>query len=283
MNNLDQLNSASLAEATTMLEGVCEDAPWIASRALQHRPFATVTALYDAIMATIRSAPDAEQLGFLCGHPELAGMAALRGTMGSHSTAEQAGAGLASRPDQTLAAMNGAYRDRFGIPFILCIRRHTRPSLMAEFTRRLTADIVAERAVAVQEVGYIIRLRLIECIEGPGAPQAYGHLSTHVLDTARARPAAKIQVELWERSDEPRQLAEAVTNADGRTDTPLFHGQPLRAGTYELRFHVGAYLGDAGPGFLDIIPAQFRVTEPEGRYHIPLLLSPGAYSVYRGS
>ena len=98
-----------------------------------------------------------------------------------------------------------------------------------------------------------------------------------------AQTGAGIAVELWEHGDLPRLLTSTGTNADGRTDNPLVHSHPLRIGTYELRFDVGTYLGEGGPDFLGIIPARFRVTEPEGRYHIPLLLSPGAYSVYRGS
>ena len=283
MITLAALNAASPASAAAMLDGVAEDAPWVIERALTAQPFATVTALYDAILHAIQTASLAEQLTLLDGYPELAGTAALRGTMGAHSTVEQAGAGLGHQPDEGLIALNAAYRARFGFPFILCIRRHTRPSLMTNFHRRLNASVDDELRTALQEVGYIVRLRLVERITGPGLPAAYGHLSTHVLDTARARPGAGIAVELWEHGDVPHLLTSAVTNANGRTDQPLVFGQPLRVGTYELRFAVSAYLGEGGPDFLDVIPARFRVTEPEGRYHIPLLLSPGAYSIYRGS
>ena len=81
-------------------------------------------------------------------------------------------------------------------------------------------------------------------------------------------------------------VANSVTNADGRTAAPLLAGAPLRIGVYELRFQVGAYFtGQAGghPPFLDAIPIRFGISEPEAHYHIPLLVSPGAYSTYRGS
>ena len=83
-------------------------------------------------------------------------------------------------------------------------------------------------------------------------------------------------------------LAEAVTNADGRTDAPLLAGAPLRIGRYRLDFHVGAYfaarqVAAADPPFLDIVPIRFSIAEPEGHYHVPLLVSPWSYSTYRGS
>ena len=89
-------------------------------------------------------------------------------------------------------------------------------------------------------------------------------------------------------------LASSVTNADGRTPSPLLSGAPLRIGAYELRFQVGAYfarqtvrqtVGQAAgrPPFLDAIPIRFGISEPEAHYHVPLLVSPGAYSTYRGS
>ena len=79
-------------------------------------------------------------------------------------------------------------------------------------------------------------------------------------------------------------LVRAITNADGRTDAPLLSGRPLRIGRYELRFEVGAYFGgDAEPAFLDVIPVRFGIAEAEAHYHVPLLVSPVAFSTYRGS
>ncbi|HEV8397674.1 MAG TPA: hydroxyisourate hydrolase [Vicinamibacterales bacterium] len=114
-------------------------------------------------------------------------------------------------------------------------------------------------------------------------------LSTHVLDTARGRPAGGIPIELHRLGDGGRTcLATAVTNADGRTDTPLLVADHLDVGTYELTFHVGDYLRRAGSGlptplFLDDIVVRVGIAEPDGNYHIPLLLAPHGYSVYRGS
>ena len=117
-----------------------------------------------------------------------------------------------------------------------------------------------------------------------------GRLSTHVLDTANGRPAAGVAVELWRLgADGARTLAAAArTNADGRTDQPLLAGDQLVAGTYELVFAAGDYFASLGldrpePPFLDLVPVRFGIADPAANYHVPLLLSPWAYSTYRGS
>ena len=116
-----------------------------------------------------------------------------------------------------------------------------------------------------------------------------GYLTTHVLDTARGRPADGLKIALYRVAGAGRvKIAEAVTNADGRVDGPLLEGAALTAGVYELTFHAGAYLDATGqattaPKFLDEVPVRFGVSDPEGHYHVPLLLSPFGYSTYRGS
>ena len=116
-----------------------------------------------------------------------------------------------------------------------------------------------------------------------------GRLTTHVLDTARGKPAAGVTIALYRVSgNSHRKIAETVTNADGRTDAPMLAGEAFTAGTYELVFHAGDYLratGQAGEGvlFLDQIPIRFGVPDAGQHYHVPLLISPFAYSTYRGS
>ncbi len=108
-----------------------------------------------------------------------------------------------------------------------------------------------------------------------------GRLTTHVLDTARGRPAAGIPIELARLDGDRREVLCTVrTNADGRTDEPLLDGAELRAGTYELVFDVGAYFA---AGFLGRVPVRFRVADADAHYHVPLLVSPWSYSTYRGS
>jgi len=115
-----------------------------------------------------------------------------------------------------------------------------------------------------------------------------GRLSTHVLDTARGAPAAGMRIDLLRGSGaSSRELLSIATNRDGRTEGPLLQGEALEAGTYQLLFHVGAYFRDhdhpdAGR-FLEIVPVAFVVDDPQGSYHVPLLVSPWSYTTYRGS
>ncbi|MCP5036288.1 MAG: hydroxyisourate hydrolase [Rhodobacteraceae bacterium] len=118
---------------------------------------------------------------------------------------------------------------------------------------------------------------------------AQGYLTTHVLDTARGAPAAGLRITLYRVEGASREiLAESVTNADGRTDTPILPKGDFAIGTYELVFFAGEYLritGQAGetPLFLDEVPIRFGMSDPDAHYHVPLLLSPYGYSTYRGS
>lgn len=114
-----------------------------------------------------------------------------------------------------------------------------------------------------------------------------GYLTTHVLDTARGRPASGLDIELYRVENVTRLLLNRLTtNQDGRTDRPILAEEAFTLGTYELVFHAGAYLerlGDkTGAAFLDQVPIRFIMTE-DAHYHVPLLLSPFGYSTYRGS
>lgn len=113
-----------------------------------------------------------------------------------------------------------------------------------------------------------------------------GRLTTHVLDTEAGRPAAGLEIVAF-RIDGERAipLAGTTTNADGRVSGALVEGAAFIAGTYELRFGVGAYLRSRGrdAGFLDIVVIRFGVTAPEENHHVPLLLQAHGYATYRGS
>ncbi len=117
-----------------------------------------------------------------------------------------------------------------------------------------------------------------------------GRLSTHVLDTARGRPADGVAVALYRlRADGSRvPVGTAVTNADGRTDEPLLAGPAFEPGTYEMVFDIAPYFRETGgataaPPFLDAVPIRFTLADPDGHYHVPLLVSPWSYATYRGS
>lgn len=108
-------------------------------------------------------------------------------------------------------------------------------------------------------------------------------LSTHVLDIVGGQPARGMRLALWR---EGASLHEGTTDEDGRCPA-LAAGRPFAAGRYQLRFHVAAYFRAQGvmladPPFLDVVSIDFGMAS-DGHYHVPLLVSPFAYSTYRGS
>jgi 5-hydroxyisourate hydrolase len=122
------------------------------------------------------------------------------------------------------------------------------------------------------------------------AISAEGRLTTHVLDTALGRPAAGLDISLYaiDGGTERRLLKTVTTNADGRCDAPLLAGGDMRAGVYELVFHVAPYFKQRGveltdPPFLEVVPVRFGLADAASHYHVPLLISPYSYSTYRGS
>lgn len=116
-----------------------------------------------------------------------------------------------------------------------------------------------------------------------------GNLSTHVLDTARGKPAAGVAIRLYAcNGDERRLVKSATTNSDGRTDSPLLSGSNFLVGVYELVFSAGDYHRAQdhqlpAPPFLDEVVIRFGVADSSSNYHVPLLLSAYSYSTYRGS
>jgi 5-hydroxyisourate hydrolase len=117
--------------------------------------------------------------------------------------------------------------------------------------------------------------------------EAAGRLTLHVLDTARGRPAAGLALSLYRLAGETRELLSAwITNQDGRCDSPLLSGEALQPGRYEIEFDIAGWRnaqGETEPGFYDVIPIRFRITDTAVHYHIPLLVSPFGYVTYRGS
>ncbi|RUT34926.1 hydroxyisourate hydrolase [Arsenicitalea aurantiaca] len=112
-------------------------------------------------------------------------------------------------------------------------------------------------------------------------------LTTHVLDTMHGRPARGMRLDLvLVHGDHTHHLLESYTNADGRVDRPLLEGEDLHLAAYEIHFHVGQYFERLGveleTPFLDVVPVRFTLSE-RSHYHVPLLVSPFAYSTYRGS
>ena len=286
MPTLDQLNTMVPEAFVAALDGVFEHAAWVAEAVVTQRPFATVVLLHEALMATVHAAPSDLCVSFLRGHPPLSPKALADPGLTASSRAEQGGLGITGLGEQLVRfeATSSAYESRFGIPFIVCVRRQTPPFVLRALERRLTNTPDEERTAALAEIGNITRLRLVDRVTGPGMPKTGGHLSVHVLDTARGKPAEGVHIELFR---EGVLIKQAVTNHDGRTDAPLLADGPLRIGRYELRFNVENYYAGwpnvTDPPWYDVIPIRFGVAEPEGHYHIPLLLGAWTYTTYRGS
>jgi len=290
---LDELNGMDQSAFVAALGEVFEHAPWVAETAYRARPFADMSELYEEMTAAVRSADAGRQTALIKGHPDLAGKAARDGTITADSKLEQSSAGLDRLSEDEFAAfhrLNDAYRTKFNMPFIVCVRRHGKDSILRQFEQRLTNDDATERQAALTEIFRIIALRLDQRVAAADRLKVNGRLSTHVLDTHRGRPASGVALEFVEvaSSGHSRLISRTVTNDDGRTDQPLFAEQPIPIAQYELRFSIGEYFARQGtpttePPFLGIIPVRFAVAEPEGHYHVPLIVTPWSYSTYRGS
>jgi 2-oxo-4-hydroxy-4-carboxy-5-ureidoimidazoline decarboxylase len=148
---------------------VVEHSPWVAQEAWRRRPFGSVAGLQLAFDAAIRGARRDRRLELLRAHPELGGREAARGELTDASAREQRAARLDRLAPHELAALRllGAdYRERFGFPFVACVREHSVESLLAWGRVRLTRDPDAEATTALAEVSKIVGLRLSELVDG---------------------------------------------------------------------------------------------------------------------
>ncbi|MGA3140654.1 MAG: 2-oxo-4-hydroxy-4-carboxy-5-ureidoimidazoline decarboxylase, partial [Xanthobacteraceae bacterium] len=131
--SLDTLNAADRKTFIAAIGEVMELAPWVAEETFAKRPFAYIAALYQAMTDAVRNAPPERRQALINGHPDLAGKAARQGNLTADSTAEQAAAGLDKLSEQEFAdfhRLNDAYRKKFAMPFIVCVRRHGKQSIL---------------------------------------------------------------------------------------------------------------------------------------------------------
>jgi 2-oxo-4-hydroxy-4-carboxy-5-ureidoimidazoline decarboxylase len=142
---------------------VFEDSPWVARAAAAQAPFAGIEELHEAMVAVVRRAPRERQLALIRAHPELAGREVAAGELTDASTREQASAGLDRLTAGELerwGELNRAYRERFGFPLVVCVREHTKDSILAWAQERLSNEPDTEVEIALQEIAKIARLRL---------------------------------------------------------------------------------------------------------------------------
>ena len=166
-----ELHGADRERFVAALGHVFEGSPHFAARAWEARPFADVDALYEALVRELWRAPEAEQLALILAHPDLAGKAAIAGKLTEDSTREQASAGLDQLTPEDFTRftrLNTAYQQRFGFPFIICVREHTREGILAQFEERLGHSPEGERRTALGEIAKIARLRLFDAVQPTG-------------------------------------------------------------------------------------------------------------------
>jgi OHCU decarboxylase len=160
-----EVNAMSEDAFRQMFGGVIEASPWAASIVWERRPFADREQLCTAFEGAIRRLPRDRQMDIIRAHPDLVGCAAQAGTLSSDSTAEQASAGLDRLSSQDISEfqrLNTAYWERFGFPFIICVRENRKESIIAGLTARVQNSPDVEIATAIDEICKIVRLRLMD-------------------------------------------------------------------------------------------------------------------------
>jgi OHCU decarboxylase len=147
--------------------GVFEESPWIAREAWESRPFGSVDALHAAMVWVVEHSPRAARLELIRAHPDLAGKAAIAGALTPESTREQTAAGLdrlTPAQYERITTLTAAYRERFGFPFVVCVREHTADSIIATAAARLEARPDEEEQTALSEIAKLARLRLDDLV-----------------------------------------------------------------------------------------------------------------------
>src|SRR5580693_7537448 len=201
---LEELNAGTQGDFVAALANIFEYSPWVAEQAFAARPFAGINALFAAMKTAVERAPEGLRLALIKSHPDLADKTQRAAGLTAESTSEQNSVGLDRLSDAEYEAferVNNAYRSKFGFPYIVCVRRHTRDSILRDFERRLPNDATTEAQRSIEEICRIAALRVDQLVEAEDRLPVHGRLSTHVLDTHGGKPAAGIAVELIELSE----------------------------------------------------------------------------------
>ena len=257
---------------------IFESSPWVARAAFAEGPFAGVDDLHAALVAAVREAPRERQLELIRAHPELAGREAQAGELTAASAGEQASAGLRS-PDRRRGRALARAQRRLPRALRLPARR-LRARAHQGVDPRLGRGAPGPRARG----GGRDRPGRDRQDRAPAPRGARAMITTHVLDTARGRPAAGVPIVLERATgDGWQELGRGATDADGRLRDLVAEGASPGAGRYRLTFDTGAYFRDRGEAaFYPEVAVVFTVAADE-HHHVPLLLSPFGYSTYRGS
>jgi 2-oxo-4-hydroxy-4-carboxy-5-ureidoimidazoline decarboxylase len=165
---LAEINALDSSSFVEQVGPVFEHSPWIAERTWKRRPFDSVASLHSALVVTVEAAAPAEKLALIRAHPDLVGRAARAGTLTTESTNEQSAAGLSDLSAEEIELFdryNGAYKDRFGFPFVICARENKKASILAAFPLRLENEPEREVQTALAEIAKIAGFRLQDLID----------------------------------------------------------------------------------------------------------------------
>ncbi|MEO7031731.1 MAG: 2-oxo-4-hydroxy-4-carboxy-5-ureidoimidazoline decarboxylase, partial [Herbaspirillum sp.] len=268
MTTLDQLNQGSAAAFTETLTGIYEHSPWIPTRAATRRPFVSLNALKLALQSVVSEASEAERLALIRAHPELAGKAAIAGTLTAESSGEQAKAGLdrcSKEEYATLQQLNTDYNARFGFPFILAVKGAdgqglTRAQIISTFARRLRHQAKQEQAECLRQIHRIAELRLSDLLDQQPVlgntimqwaetlatwSDDESNLTCAYLTPAHRKTAA--QIARWMRAAGMQVHIDAVGNVVGRYVSETPHAKTLITGShYDTVCNGGKYDGREG-------------------------------------
>jgi hydroxyisourate hydrolase len=268
-------------EARALLTS-CLAAPGWVDGMLAGRPYVDREAVLARGRELAVGLTDSDVESALARHPRIGERAQDEAHDAELSAAEQSG--LDAGDAAALAAGNAAYEQRFGRVFLIRAAGRSSRQILDELRRRLGNSDEAERREVAGQLGEIALLRLAALVPEEGDAVAGSTVSTHVLDAALGRPGAGVAVRLERLPDDgapPEPVGTGTTDGDGRVGE-LASGVP--AGSYRLSFDTAAYFAGTGTDtFFPRVDIVFTVAGNAGHYHVPVLLSPFAFSTYRGS
>ncbi|MEB3338876.1 MAG: 2-oxo-4-hydroxy-4-carboxy-5-ureidoimidazoline decarboxylase [Leptolyngbyaceae bacterium] len=161
--SISQINQMTQDAFVQVLGAVFEETPAIAQQAWHHRPFADVRTLHQQMVTIVLAMTPEQQLALIQAHPDLGSKAA----MATASVQEQTGAGLTQlTPDEyeRLRSLNQAYQQKFGFPFIIAVKNHTKATILEAFEQRLSNTVLVEREQAIAEITQIAHFRLLDLV-----------------------------------------------------------------------------------------------------------------------
>ena len=167
-STLDRINELDKECFIARFGSLFEHSPWVAEEAWESRPFGSVEEMWRAFEDAVYSAPRESQLNLIRAHPDLAGKAAVAGELTQESAREQASAGLdrlSPGEFEAFTRMNHEYREKFDLPMVVCVREHTKESILEDVQSRLGRSRDEEVRTALAEISKILHHRLLDIVE----------------------------------------------------------------------------------------------------------------------